>query len=300
VFALVKETVRQFYSDKVPRLAAALAYHTLFAVAPMALIAVAVAGAFYGEAAARGELADRVAEAVGPASAGLIQDVVASISSQGNPGVLATIAAGAIIIWGSARAFLQMQGALNAVWGVQLRRSTSLPHVIASRLLPFAMVLGTGFLLIASLFLGTLLSGVRDMELHVFGWSVHTLSLVEPLVWLVVGTFLFAVVFKILPDVLVDWRDAWTGGAVTSALFGIGRFVVSLYLGQSSVSSAYGAAGSIVVLLLWVYFSAQIVLLGAEFTQVHAHRSGRPILPRSYAVMIRKVVHDPGDDRLDV
>jgi len=280
------EVVREWRDDAVPRLAAALAYYTLFAVAPLGVMAVAIAGAVYGQAAARGELSARLGELLGPDAASLVERLLGTVASS-ESNILVAVAGGILVVYGSARAFLQLQSALNHVWGITIRPGAVWWRVLLSRLVPFCMVVGTGVLLLVSLVAGSAMRAVEE-TLPVLGDPVAS-RLLEAAAWLFVGLLLFSSVFKFLPDVRLAWRDVWAGGLLTSVFFGVGRYLSSIYLETSGVSSVYGAAGSVVVLLLWVYYSAQAVLLGAEFTQVRARRRGTGIRPADYAMRVRRV-----------
>jgi membrane protein len=271
--SIVKETFVLWFDVNAPRLAAALAYYTTFALAPLLVIVIAVAGLVYGEDAVRGRLDVQIGHLVGPEAAGMIGAMVRS-ASQPSASILATLIGFVTLLVGATGVFVELQDALNLIWEVPRSKQTGLRQLAKGRLVSFAMVLGIGVLMLASLVLSTALSAVSEA---VTSWLPHTQLLVQ---WLNLGvgfcvtTVLFAMIFKVLPDTKVLWNDVWLGSAITSVLFTMGRFLIGLYLGRSTVSSAYGAAGSLAAVLVWIYYSAQILFLGAEFTHVYSLRRG--------------------------
>jgi membrane protein len=276
--------------DHASRLAAAIAYHTVFALAPLTLVAVAIAGLVYGQEAAAGQLASQLESVVGPQVAELTQTAVANASAT-RSGIIATVIAVVVIIYGSARAFLQLQGALNYVWLVKIAEGTPWWRVALSRLLPFAMVVIMGALLLASVALTSvfawLSTSLSDTGLP---YSATTVDLFATLVWFAGSIGLFYLLFRFLPDARAPRRSCVYGAIVISVLFGMGRYGISFYLSRATAVDVYGTAGSIVVLLLWVYFSTTIVLIGAEVIQVHAEMTGGDIRPQGYAVRTRRDV----------
>lgn len=269
---LFKETFQNWREDNAPRMAAALSFYTLFAIAPLLIIAVAVAGFFFAERAVKGELAIQIEKTVGHGTAQAIQRLVAD-ASRPTSGIMASIFGIGTLLLGAANVFGQLQDALNTVWGVAPKPGRGLLRTLKDRFFSFTMVLGTGFLLLVSLVLSATLAALTKL----MGREVPGLSAWVPLMDLVVSalilTVLFALIFKLLPEARIEWRDVWTGAAMTALLFAAGKYLIGLYLGRSS-ASVYGAAGSLVVLLLWVYYAAQILLFGAEFTKVYALKHG--------------------------
>jgi membrane protein len=273
LWPLLKQTLTEWTDDNVPALAAALAYYTLFSVAPMLIIAIAVAGLVFGKEAAHGEIQSQLQSLIGDAGAKVIEDMVAS-ASQPSSGVLATLVGVGVLAFAATGVFVQLQDALNAIWKVKRKPMNGLLAFLRQRLLSFAMVLGIGFLLLVSLVLSAALSAAGTFLIGLMPAWEAVLQLVNLAVAFAVTTGLFAMIYKVLPDTRVAWSDVWLGAVVTSLLFSLGKLGIGLYLGKSSVSSAYGAAGSFAVLLLWVYYSSQLLFLGAEFTQVYARRRG--------------------------
>lgn len=288
VFRLVKETVREWQEDNVPLLAAALAYYTIFSLAPLLIIAIAIAGAFFGEAAAQHEIAGQIQGMVGKDGAEAIQSMIQNANKPSAGGSIATLFGVLTLLLGASGVFGQLQTALNTIWEVKPKPGQGLRSFLQSRFLSFAMVVVIGFLLLVSLVLSAMLAGVSSF-FGSFLPALTTLGIILNFVLsFAVTTCLFAAIYKFLPDVKVPWSNLWVGAAVTSLLFSIGRFLIGLYLGNSAIGSTYGAAGSLIVILIWVFYSAQILLIGAEFTQVYAKYRGSPIEPSPHAVRVSK------------
>ncbi|RKH15483.1 YihY/virulence factor BrkB family protein [Corallococcus sp. CA053C] len=273
VWPLLKQTLSEWMDDNVPAQAAALAYYTLFSVAPMIIIAIAVAGLVFGQEAAQGEIQKQLQSLIGDAGAKVVQDLVAS-ASKPSSGILATVVGILVLGFAATGVFAQLQDSLNTIWKVKKKPMNGVLAFVRQRLLSFAMVLGIGFLLLVSLVLSAALSAAGTFLMGLMpGWET-VLQLVNLAIAFAVTTVLFAMIYKVLPDTRVAWKDVWLGAAVTSFLFSLGKLGIGLYLGKSSVSSSYGAAGSFAVLLLWVYYSSQLLFLGAEFTQVYSRWHG--------------------------
>ncbi|MBD2022271.1 YihY/virulence factor BrkB family protein [Leptolyngbya sp. FACHB-36] len=288
VFKLVKDTFTEWNEDKVPLWAAALAYYTVFSLAPLLLIAIAIAGSIFGDDAARGQIVGQIQGLVGREGAEVIQGMIQNTQKPGSGGLVATIIGVVTLIFGATGVFGQLQDALNTIWEVKPKPGLGVRSFVQSRFLSFAMVLVLGFLLLVSLVLSAVLAGIGNF----FGNFVPGYVLVGQVLNFVLSfgvvTLLFASIYKFLPDVDIPWKDLWVGSAVTALLFNFGKFLIGLYLGSSSVGSTYGAAGSLVVILIWVFYSAQIILFGAEFTQVYAKYRGSDLPPSKHAVRINK------------
>ncbi|HET6879006.1 MAG TPA: YihY/virulence factor BrkB family protein [Pirellulales bacterium] len=287
LWEILKQTFVEWQEDRVPRLGAALAYYSLFSLAPALVIAVALAGAFYGREAAEGKLADELENIVGRQVARELQQLTESIhSARGGP--YATLVSGVLLLIGATGAVVALKDALNTVWGVVDTTRGVWWILVRDRLLSLVLVLGGGLLLIGSVVMTSFLQAMSDRALAGLPFSFSTAVVINWLVSLVVVSAFFTMVFRILPDVALRWRDVWLGSAVTSVLFLIGRELIAFYLAHFSFSSTYGAAGSLVAVLLWVYYSAQIILLGAEFTQVYARRCGVQGEPLRGAVVMNE------------
>jgi membrane protein len=273
LLSLLKRTVSEWSDDKASTQAASLAYFTIFSIAPVLIIAVAVAGLVFGEEAARGEIQTQIQGLVGEAGAKVIESMMVS-ASKPSASLLASIVGLLALIFGATGVFAQLQDSLNIIWKVKPPKLNGVVSFLRVRFLSFSMVLGIGFLLLVSLVLSAGLAAAGAyLGSRLPGWEVvwQALNLV---ISFGVITVLFAMIYKILPDVKVAWRDVWLGAAVTALLFALGKLGIGLYLGKGSVASSYGAAGSLAILLLWVYYSAMILFLGAEFTQVYARTHG--------------------------
>ena len=289
VATLAKETVIRWTEDKCSTLAAALAYYSLFSLAPLVLIAVAVAGLVFGHQAAEGQLYAQLAGLIGDSGAKAVQGIVANLSHQQGGGVVATIVGVATLLFGASGAFAQLQDSMNTIWKAKPPTTNDIIEFLRVRLLSFSMVLGIGFLLLVSLILSAILAAVGDYLGMFLPGGAAVGQALNATVSLVVVTALFAMIYKFLPDTPVAWRDVWLGALVTSFLFTVGKLAIGFYLGKASVASSYGAAGSVVILLLWVYYSSLILYLGAEFTHVYSMQRGSR----------RAATHTPVPDRRD-
>src|SRR5919108_3112502 len=267
---LFVEAIQGWSKDNVPRLGASLAYYTLFAVSPILLIAIAIAGAVYGPDAVRGQIVNEIGGLIGTEGAQAIQAILQG--AHRNPtGTLAVIIGTATLIIAASGAFLELQHALNTIFRVKTDPDKSgLKRLILSRLRSFGLVVSIGFLLLVSLLVSAALTALSNRIQRRIVGGPTLLRILDIVMSLAISTLLFGFIYRMLPDVRLAWRDVWTGAFVTSLLFSVGKFLIGLYLGHSSVASSYGAAGSVVILLVWVYYSAQIILLGAEFTRVYA------------------------------
>ncbi len=274
--SLASDTYAEWTKDKAPRLGAALAYYTAFSLAPVLLIGISIAGLALGREAAAGRVQDELAGLVGPQGAGTVQDMIAS-AWQPSTGRWSLVLGAVMLLFGASGVFGQLQDALNTIWEVRPDPHRGIWGTIRDRFFSFVMVLGTGFLLLVSLLLSAAVGALADR----LGPAGPAVSLTASLV---LATGLFAAIFKVVPDANVRWRDVWVGATATALLFAVGKELLGLYLGRSSVASSYGAAGSVLVLLLWVYYAAQILFLGAEFTQVWANHFGGRVQPARGAV----------------
>jgi membrane protein len=283
VWETLKETGSDWSDDNASRLAAALAYYALLSLAPLLVIAVAVAGFFFGTDAARGKVASELGGIVGGDAAQSIQAVIASAESPAE-GVFSTLVGIVTLFFGASGVFRELQASLNTVWEVKPKPGLGLWGEVRSRVFSFTMVLSVAFLLLVSLILSSLLSAVGTFVAGLLPGGETLWQLVNLLISGVIVALMFAMIFKYIPDVEIKWRDVWSGAVVTAILFTIGKFALGLYLGKAAVGSAYGAAGSVIALVVWVYYATQIFLLGAEFTQVRARRNGREIQPSKGAV----------------
>ena len=282
ILSIFGTALRAWWDDDVPRLGASLAYYTLFAIAPVLLVATAIAGMVFGAEAVRGEIVGQLDQLVGREGAQAVQSLLEG-ASQRRAGIVATVVGSVAFIVAATGAFLELQAALNTIWRVKPNPGVNLKAFVIDRLRSFGLVVAVGFLLMVSLAVTAALAALSGWLSGRFPNIPLVLNAVTVLVSLIVTTALFALLYRALPDVHLRWRDVTTGALVTAVLFTIGQQVIGLYLGQSTVASSYGAAGSVMILLLWVYYSCQILLLGAEFTRAYALRQGILPAPEPFA-----------------
>jgi membrane protein len=281
-----KATFSEWSEDKAPRLAAALAYYTLFSLAPLLLVVMFIAGMVFGQEAAQGEITGQLRGLVGEAGAAAIESIVEGARRKPAAGTISTIIGVVTLLIGATGLFGQLQDAMNTIWEVAPKPGRGMWGLIRSRFLSFTMVLGVAFLLLVSLVVTAGLSAAIKYLGDALPGADAVWQAVNLLVSFGVITLLFAMIYKVLPDVKIAWSDVWVGAAATALLFTVGKFLIGLYMGRASPESSYGAAGSLVALLIWVYYSAQILFLGAEFTQVYAKLYGSRIQPAEGAVPV--------------
>jgi membrane protein len=285
VFKLLKATFDAWTQDNALRLSAALAYYSIFSIAPLLIIAVSVAGLVLGQEAVRGELDGQLTAYVGPQASAAVQSMVQS-ASRPSDGWLGATVGFAVLLLGASGVFGQLKDALNTVWEVKVKAKSGVLGFVLERLVSFSMVLVIGFLLLTSLLMTTALAALSGYIETRLGVPEFVGALLGFAVSMSVVTLLFAFIFKVLPDARVEWRNVWIGAGVTAFLFELGKFGLSFYLGRESTASSFGAAGSVVLLLLWVYYASCILLFGAEFTRVYARETGHAILPLAGAVPV--------------
>jgi len=286
-FDLLKQTFNEWLQDKAPQLGAALAYYTVFSLAPLILVLLAIVGVIFRDdpAGAWNRITQQMSYFLDQSAVQVVQNIAQNASQPGKS-TLATIIGVALAIFGATGVFGQLQDALNTIWGVKAKPGGGISAFLRARFLSFAMVAGVCFLLLVSLAIEALLKGFSHyIQSALPGGMVIALTVYLIFDFAVV-VLLFAMIFKFLPDVEIQWRDVWIGAVLTAILFGIGKWLLGFYLGSGAAGSAYGAAGSLITLLLWVYYSSQILLFGAEFTQVYAARAGRAFKPSEYAVRV--------------
>ena len=273
-------------NHKASRLGAALAYYMTFSIGPLLLLTLAVARMIFGKDAAQGRLISEIRELTGEEGARAIQAMLVS-GSNADAGIWATVAGTLMLMFGASGVFGALQDSLNTIWEVQPKPDRSWWDVVRERCVPFTAMLGVAFLLLASLVVNAALAAMGDL-LSRKGLSVPG-HIVDTLLSFVVTTVLFALIFKYLPDAIVSWRHVWLGAVQTSLLFAVGKLAIGQYIGHSAFSSAYGAAGSLAALLVWLYYSAQIFLFGAELTRAHAQQEGARLIPAANAERVTEV-----------
>jgi membrane protein len=280
---LFEETYNEWSKDNAPRLGAALAYYTVFSLAPLLVVVIAVAGLAFGPAAARGQIVWQIEDLIGKQGAEVVQIMLQAAWSP-SQGIVATVLSLLALVLGASLVVSELRGSLNVVWNVRTPPArgfiAEFVDLIRERLYAFFLVLGIGFLLLVSLVANAALAVLGKYFQSRLPTPEFVLQIANFVLWFGVTTFVFALIYKMVPDVEISWSDVVVGAAMTSLLFTLGKLVISLYLGKSSIASAYGAAGSLVVLLAWVYYSAQVFFLGAEFTQVYANKFGSRFVAR--------------------
>jgi membrane protein len=273
---MLKAAVADWREDRATRLSAALAYYSVFSLAPLIVIAISIAGVFFGEEAARGAIEGQIAGAIGRDAAAGVEEMIEGARQSDAAGVMAIVGVVLLLVAASG-VFGQLQDALNTIWELEGKTTTGVWGFVKARFLSMAMVLGTGFLLLVSLLLSATLTATTGALERILPTPGFVWQIVNLLVSLGVVTLLFAMIFKILPDAQVRWNHVWVGALMTAALFTAGKFLLGLYLGRRDAASTYGAAGALVLVLMWVYYSSLILLFGAEFTQVYARARGHRI-----------------------
>ena len=287
-FKILKDTGVAFSDDDCLKLSASLSYYTIFALAPLLIIIISLTGIFFGKEAIRGKVYEELNGLVGSEAALQIQQIIANIQMT-HATTAGTIIGGIILFIGATGVFTEIQGSINFIWSVKAKPKKSWRKYLINRLLSFSLILGLGFLLIISLIASALLDLANDrLIVHFPKTTVYFFQTFNTLILLVIITGLFTVIFKVLPDAKISWRDALVGSAFTAILFLAGKFLISFYLAKSRLGITYGTAASIIIILTWVYYSSLILYFGAEFTKIFALQSGHGIKPKSTAVFIIK------------
>jgi len=297
LWMLARDAFFKWIDDNPFQMGAALAYYTLFSIAPLLLIAIAVAGSVFGREASQDQIIGAIQDLVGVQSARAIQAIIESAGQRPDSGFFASVIGMMFLLLGAGGVVGQLQDSLNTIWRVVPKTSRGIMGFLHNRLVSYSMVLRVGFLLVVSLVISAILttvSGIVGGFLPIDAATAHILDLVVSFAFI---TLLFAVIYKFVPDVRVEWRDVWIGAATTSLLFSVGKFLIGFYLGYSTVTSIYGAAGSLVTLLLWVYYSSLMFFFGAELTQVYATRYGSKVTSAENAQSPRSASYfSPSDD----
>lgn len=283
IIELLKQTFKEWQEDHVSRLAAALAYYTIFSLAPLLIIAITIAGLLWSRDAVETQVLTQMQGLIGAQGAEFVEAMLQDASANIKGGIIATIVGVVLLIFGAIGVFKQLRDTLNTIWEIPAKETEgfwqSIKSTIAKNLFSFAMVVAVGFLLLVSLIISTSLTALGDYISTLLALPDFVLIILNFVVTLLVIGFVFALLFKFLPETSVAWKDVLLGGFVTAFLFMLGKYAIGLYLGNSSVGVSFGAAGSLAVLLVWIYYSAQIVFFGAEFTQVYANKYGSKIRP---------------------
>jgi membrane protein len=300
VFELLKNTAGAFSDDNAFKLSASLSYYTIFALGPLLIIIISLSAIFYGKDVVEGKLFDQLSGLVGSDAALQIQSILIN-AQQTHATTLGAIIGFIVLFIGATGVFTEIQGSINFIWSVRAKPKKGWVKYLFNRLISFSLIIGLGFLLLVSLIVNALLTFLSDTLTRKFPhFPVGLFNLANSLIILTVITCLFAVIYKVLPDAIISWKDAWIGSIFTALLFLLGKFLIGYYLGKSNLGVTYGAAASIVILLAWVYYSSLILYFGAEFTKVYALHSGEGIRPKETAVfIIKRETKEIATSRLD-
>lgn len=286
---LLYKSFNAFLDDNALKMSASLAYYTIFAIAPLLLVIVSLAGIIYGQDAAQGKIFAELNKFVGSGAANQIQEIIKNISKSQDT-VFAIIAGSITLFIGTTGVFIEIQDSINQIWRVKAKPKKGWLKLITNRVLSFSMVIGLGFLLIVSLVInGVILALSEKIQIYFPDLTILVINIFNLILTFIVISALFGIIFKFLPDVLIDWKDVRMGAFFTAILFMVGKFLIGLYIEKVGPGSAYGAAGSLIVILIWVYYTSAILFFGAEFTQVYSDRYGGKIKPATYAVHVLQV-----------
>jgi membrane protein len=300
LWQVVKESFQGFIEDKVVKLSGALAFFTVFSMGPMLIVIIFFADLFWGREAIEGTIYGQIKDLVGHAAAIQLQEIIKNASLSGQSTSTAIVGFITLLI-GATTVFAEIQDTINTIWNLKAKPSKNWLKMIIDRILSFSVVVSLGFILLVSLIINGLLEAFSNRLTTLFPQvTVIVLYIVNLLITFSVVTTLFAIIFKVLPDAVIKWKDVLMGAMVTAALFMIGKFGITFYIGSTNVGGTYGTAGSLVVILMWVYFSAMILYLGAEFTKAYAAHYGSRIIPNKYAVWIKHIEVEDGKGSLKV
>ncbi|MDQ2718923.1 MAG: YihY/virulence factor BrkB family protein [Bacteroidota bacterium] len=289
IFSYTKQVFKEFSADNILKYSASLAYYTVFSIAPLLVVITTLFGFIFGKEAMQGQVYQQLNSLVGSKAAIQIQDMIKNVHLSGN-NFFATVVSIGILLIGATSIFGEIQDSINKIWGLRVKPDKVWWRLILTRLLSFSLILSIGFIMMVSLLLNALVAAFgKFIGKYIQNYSVYFIQITEAILSFIVAAFLFSMIFKILPDAKVKWKDVLFGGFVTALFFTIGKLGIGFYLGRGSFTSLYGAAGSIIILMAWVYYSSIILYLGAEFTKVYAKLYGGKILPNEYAEWIATV-----------
>jgi membrane protein len=289
---LLKNTTLEFIEDDAIKLSAALAYYTIFALPPLLIIIITICSFFFGEEAVTGQLYGQINDLVGNDAAIQIQGAIKNVELSGST-IFATIFGVTMLLIGASGVFAEIQSSINYIWGLRAKPDKGFKKFIQNRLMSFSMIVSLGFLMIVSLLVNVILDLINSrLKLYFPESTIYLFYVINSVIVFCIITLLFAIIFRTLPDGIIKWRDASIGAACTAILFMIGKFAIGYYLGNSTIGSIYGATGSVIIILVWVYYSAIILYFGAEFTKVYAKTYGGKISPNEYSVEIKKEIFE--------
>jgi membrane protein len=287
IFSYTTQVFREFSADNILKYSASLAYYTVFSIAPLLVIVSTLSGIFFGKEAIQGEVYNQLKGLVGGPAALQIQDIIKNIHLTGN-NFFASLVSIVILLIGATTIFGEVQDSLNKIWGLRIKTKKTWWKLILTRLLSFSLILSIGFIMIVSLILNAVVTAFgKFLSRYIHNFSVYFIQVTDAVLSFLVAAFLFSLMFKLLPDAKIKWKDVLVGGFITAIFFTAGKLAIGVYLGESNLTTLYGAAGSIIIFMVWVYYSSIILYLGAEFTKVYAKLYGGKIQPNEYAEWIK-------------
>ena len=287
IYTYLKQVFTEFAEDDILKYSASLAYYTVFSLAPVLIVIISICGVLFGKEAIQGHIYGQIKGLVGNDAAVQIQETIKNIHLTGH-NIFATTISIIVLLIGATGIFGEVQDSLNKIWGLRIKTKKTWWKLIINRLLSFSLILCIGFVMMVSLLLNALVSAFGTFLARYFSeFSVILVQLTDNVLTFIVTTFLFSLMFKVLPDAKIKWKDVLIGGLITSVFFTLGKLTIGYYLGSSNIASVYGAAGSIMIIMVWVYYSSIILYLGAEFTKVYAKLHGGKIYPNEYAIWIK-------------
>ena len=286
-FHVVRQAAGEFHSDNALKLSASLSYYTLFSLAPMLIIAIAISSIYFGKEAAEGYVYKQFEGLMGPLGAMQLQEMIRNVHISGDTPWVTAISI-ITLLFGATGVFVEIQDSINTIWSLKVKPKRSWVKFLEDRLLSFSLIVGVGFLLLVSLITSAMLNMIYDYLAPILGQYVLLTIAITQVIDIGTVILIFSVIFKVLPDAKLKWRDVLTGASFTAVLFLGGKWVVNYYLGKSATVSIYGAAGAVVLIILWIYYSSAILFFGAEFTKVYANKHGGKIRPNAFAVFIEK------------
>ncbi len=294
ILGIVKDTFQGVSDNKITKLSGSLAYSTVFSMGPLLIVIISVCGIFLGRDAVEGKIYDQLQQFLGNDAALQLQDIIRKAMISGKS-TIAMILGAVFLLLGATSIFAEIQDSVNDIWGLKPKPKKNWLKMIQNRFLSFSIIVSLGFLLLVSLMVTALIDGLSTkLQTYLPGLALSVVYILNQAITVVIVTFIFAVIFKVLPDARIKWKDVSVGAFVTTMLFMLGKFVISLYISKSNVGSMFGAAGSIIVLLVWIYYSSLILYIGAEFTKAYAVQYGSEILPSEYAVTKKEVEIETG------
>jgi membrane protein len=299
ISSYIRQVFKEFSADNILKYSASLAYYTVFSIAPLLIIITTLSGIFFGKEAVKGEVYSQLNGLVGSVAALQIQDTIKQIHLTGN-NFFKSVVSIIVLLVGATSIFGEVQDSLNKIWGLRVKTKKTWWKLILTRLLSFSLILSICFIMIVSLILNIIVSSFGTfLNRYIHNFNVYFVEAMDIILSFIVSSFLFSLMFKILPDAKIRWKDVLFGGFITAIFFTLGKLAIGYYLGKSNLTTLYGAAGSIIIIMLWVYYSSIILYLGAEFTKVHANLYGRKIQPNAYAELVIREEHPAESNQLE-